>query len=280
MPIYQNTAAAQSNSFLYGSMKVEVSLDSGSSYTNVGLARAVAVNEVQEVNDIQADNGPDIESYVSSHTLEISIGSLEFYLPTYDKIRGGIDILTQVSTGSTTATDSYSTGGSSADKFIALQNQGTGTTGITISSVKQVDTGGTTTTLTVDADYVRMLYADQVGIIMLNDAGSSYNSTESLVVAYSYDKVASNKLSSGGLSAPASRWYRFTNTQIVSGASKYRYIYVYSAEISGGLNLAFKSDNDADPILEAPITLKAKLDTTRTAGDQLWLIEDQVGVAS
>jgi hypothetical protein len=279
MPTYQNTGLAVTNSPWYGSCKVEVSLDGGNSYTNVGLARSVVFNEVQEVNEIQADNGPDLANYLSRQTVELTLNSLEVFLPTYNKIRGGVDTLTDVSTGSTTATDSYSTGGTSEDQFLALSEQGTGTTGITISSVKQVDTGNTSSTLTAYDDYTRSIYNDIVGITPLGGTGSAYNSTESLVISYGYDKVASHRLSSGGLSAPAARWYKLTNIKVVSGVNKYRYIYIYSAFLNGGLNLPFKSDNDADPVLEAPIVLLGKVDTTRTAGDQLFLIDDQQGVA-
>jgi hypothetical protein len=279
MPTYQNTAVTQVDSPWYGSAKVEVSLDGGSTYTNVGVARGVVFNEVQENNEIQADNGPDLANYLSKQTVELTLNSLEVYLPTYNKIRGGIDTLVQVSTGSTTAVDSYSTGATSADKFIKLVEQGTGTTGTTIASVKQLDTAGDCTTLTVDVSYTKVLYGDDLGIILLDAAGTSYQSSESVVISYGYHKVASNRLSSGGLAAPAARWYRLTNIKLISGVTKYRYIYIYSAFLNGGMNLAFKSDNDADPVLEAPLSILGKVDTTRTAGDQLFLIDDQQGVA-
>jgi len=277
MPTYQ-TSAQNPDSIWYGSAKIEVSLDNGSTYTDVGLARGVTVNEVIETAAIQADNGEDIANNVSSQTVEVTFNSLEFYLPTLYKMRGNIDTLSQISTGSTTAIDSYSTGGSSADKFIALQNQGTGSTGITISSITQVSTGGTTSTLTVDDDYVRLEYVDDVGVVMRDDTGSSYKSTESLVISYGYDKVQSNNLSSGGISIIDPRWYRLTSVQIVDGAQQFRYIYLYNTSLNGGMNLALKSSNDADPVLEAPISLVAKIDTTRSVGDQLWMIEDRIGV--
>ena len=281
MATYPNTGLTQSNSVVYGSCKLEISEDSGNTWVNIGLARGVTFTENIQSDRIQADNGPDVAaSYVSDQTATISFNALEVYAPTLNILRGGIDTLTQVTTGSTTATDSYTTGGTSAEKFIALSNQGSGSTGITISSVKQVSTGGTTTTLTDYDDYIESQYGSIVGITPLASTGSAYDATSSLVISYSYDKVVQNILKSGGKSTVTPKWFKFTNAQVVNGTTKYRYITVYSAAINEGLNLAFKSSNDTDPVLECPISLIATIDATRTVGDQLFMIEDNVGVAS
>ena len=39
--------------------------------------------------------------------------------------------------------------------------------------------------------------------------------------------------------------------------------------------MAFKSSNEPDPLLELGMTIKAKVDATRTVGDQLFAIEDE-----
>ena len=81
------------------------------------------------------------------------------------------------------------------------------------------------------------------------------------------------------MSTISARWFRLTNKQIVSSVAKYRRWVVYSGSLNAGMNLAFKSSKDADPVLENPISILAQLDTTRSEGDQLFYIEDEVGIS-
>lgn len=281
MPTYANTGLTQSLAPWYGSAKVEISTDSGVNWINIGLARGVSFVETIENAAIQADNGPDLAEYVADHTVNITFNSLEFYLPTLNKIRGGIDTLSVTTGGvATTDTDVYSTGATSADRIYFLANQGSSSTIAAITDVTQVDTGNTSSTLTVDDDYTVFTNSDNhVGITLLNTAGSSYNSTESVRIKYVYGSVPAYKLSSGGLSTISSRWFRLTNIEIVSGSTKNRKITIYSGSLNAGLNMALKSSNDADPVLENPISIIGKIDSTRTAGDQLFVIEDEKATA-
>jgi hypothetical protein len=281
LPTYANTGLTQSLAPWYGSAKIELSTDSGLNWTNVGLARGVSFVETIENAAIQADNGPDLAEYVADHTVNITFNSLEFYLPTLDKIRGGIDTLSVTTGGvATTDTDVYSTGATSADRIYFLANQGSSSTIAAITDVTQVDTGNTSSTLTVDDDYTVFTNSDNhVGITLLNTVGSSYKSTESVRIKYVYGSVPAYKLSSGGLSTISSRWFRLTNIEIVSGSNKNRKITIYSGSLNAGLNMALKSSNDADPVLENPISIIGKIDSTRTAGDQLFVIEDEKATA-
>jgi hypothetical protein len=87
------------------------------------------------------------------------------------------------STGIAT-TDSYSTGATTADIFIAMASQGNNPDQIIINSVKQVDTDNATSTLTLNTEYSRTTSAGSVGITPLSVGG--YNDTESLVINYAY----------------------------------------------------------------------------------------------
>jgi hypothetical protein len=284
MPVYPNTDLTQSLAPWYGSCKIEVSTDNGSNYTNVGLARNVVFNEVIESADIQADNGPDVKTYVSAHTVNITFNGLEFYIPTLDKIRGGIDTI-GVTTGGvkTTDTDVYTTGTPVRNKIYYFDNQGDSTTLPAVISVKSVDTANATDTLASTKDYTTFKDADNhCGIIILSTAvggGNTGITTQNLRIRYEYETVAARTMKSGGLTTISSRWFRLTNKQIVSGTAKYRYLTVYSGTLNAGMNLAFKSANETDPLLENPVSIIAKLDTTRSEGDQLFLIEDEVATA-
>lgn len=278
---HPNTGLTQSDAVIKGSCKIEISTDNGSNWTNVGLARSVVFNEQSETTDIQADNGPDLESYVSDHVVDITFNGLEFYLPTLFKIRGGIDLSTTVSSAAVTATDSYATGALSHSVPYYFATQGSSDTLPAISKVVQTDTGGSKTTLTSTSDYTTFTDANnQSGVLFPAAAmGGGFNDTEATAIIYAYGSIASRKLKSGGLTDISPRWWRLTNAQVVSGTTKYRYYTLYSGSFQNGLNLAFKSGNEADPVLETPITIRCKVDSTRTAGDQLYVIEDQVGVS-
>src|SRR3990167_6487640 len=118
MPNYQLTGAAQANSWVLGSAKVEIAATvSGTAgdFTNLGLAREVSIEEIIERTSIQADNGPDFAKGIGRHQVRVSFSLIEFYLPTFDKIRGGIDSQTSGTAGSAlyvaTAWQALKTGG-------------------------------------------------------------------------------------------------------------------------------------------------------------------------
>jgi len=280
MPTYPNSALVQTLAPFYGSCKLEVSLDSGSTWTNIGLARGVNFNENISQSDIQADNGPDLKRWISDHTVEITFNALEFYLPTFNKIRGGIDLLTASSAVATTKTDSYTTGAKSYAVPIYFSDQGSSSTLPAVVKVASVDTAGASDTLDSTRDFSTFTDANnRSGVIMLSTAsGGQFNDSEALKITYSFGDVQTQKLTSGGLSTIDSRWFRLTNKQIVSSTAKYRYLVVYSGTLQQGLQLAFKSANEDDPVLETAISIIAELDTTRTEGDQLFFIEDEVAV--
>ncbi len=280
MATFPNTGLANTNSTIKGSCKIEISTD-GTSWTNLGLARGVTISEEWASEDIQADNGPDLENYVSSHIVNLSWNSLELYLPNLNTLRGGIDELSVTSAVATTRTDSWESSEWAYNQNLLLVMQGDSTTLPAITAVKTYKTGSTTTLTTAGTDFVPTLDVNNKrGIMVLStNYGGSALDTEALRVTYTYASISARKLSSGGKSTISSRWFRLTNKEIINSVAKYRYFTFYSGSVNAGLNMAFKSANEADPVLEMPISIKCKLDTTRSEGDQLWAIEDQGAVA-
>jgi len=67
------------------------------------------------------------------------------------------------------------------------------------------------------------------------------------------------------------------NTKIVSDATVETMIVCYKGTIQGGLALTTKSDNDEDPIGIWAFEMKFTLETGRTRGDQLVVIETEMG---
>ena len=74
----------------------------------------------------------------------------------------------------------------------------------------------------------------------------------------------------GGVGTLTPRAFRLTNTSMIAGATKQTIMTVYYATMTSGLQFTFKSDNDSDPLAVIAVTLEAELDTTRSAGTQLY----------
>ena len=87
-----------------------------------------------------------------------------------------------------------------------------------------------------------------------------------------------NTLASGGLNTLTGKAFIFENTTMVAGATAVTVLVVYKAKIEQGLTFTPKSDHDTDPAMVMPFTLTGELDTSRTAGDQLFIIESELGV--
>jgi hypothetical protein len=80
-------------------------------------------------------------------------------------------------------------------------------------------------------------------------------------------------LTGGGNQTVTKRAFRITNTRMISGATKETVCLVYSAYLSTGLTINFKDDNDSNPLAVLPGTITAKVDSSRTAGSQLFSIQ-------
>ena len=76
----------------------------------------------------------------------------------------------------------------------------------------------------------------------------------------------------GGNTVLTPRAFRFTNTRIISGATKETILTVFSATVDNGFSFNAKSDNDTDPIMVMPVSITGKPDSTRSAGTQLFTI--------
>jgi len=87
-----------------------------------------------------------------------------------------------------------------------------------------------------------------------------------------------NTFSTGGLSTLNPKAFIFKNTTMVSGATAITVLVVYRAKIEAGMTFTAKTDHDTDPVMVYPFTLLGEIDTGRTAGDQLFYIESELGV--
>jgi len=76
----------------------------------------------------------------------------------------------------------------------------------------------------------------------------------------------------GGNTELTPKAFRLTNRRIVSGATKETVFLIPKGYIENGLQMAFKSDNDGDPIATMAFTIAGVIDTTLTVGSQLYTI--------
>ena len=88
----------------------------------------------------------------------------------------------------------------------------------------------------------------------------------------------SNIFATGGLNVLSAMAFSFQNTTMVAGATAVTVLILYKATIEQGLAFTAKSDHDTDPAMVMPFTVTGELDTSRTAGDQLFIVETELGV--
>ncbi len=199
MAHYQTTMQ-QSGTLLQGNALIKVAASAGTlvaSGVNVGIGQFTGFTENITPFTVQAGNAADPIEGISEHTLTVTFDLLEFYLPTFDTLRGGnLDLQTNPSVGT------YITGG----------------------SVQSFSTGGLTE-LTAIA-------------LMIH------------------------------------------NTKIVSSATVETIFVGYKGTIDQGITFTPKSDNDEDPIAVFSWAVTFELDTGRTSGDQLYIVETEMAAAS
>lgn len=108
--------------------------------------------------------------------------------------------------------------------------------------------------------------------------GSLDTENEATASTYINGAGTSNVISSGGLNTLTDKAFCFENTTEVSGGTAVTILVIYKAKIEQGLSFTPKSDHDTDPAMVIPFVIKGELDTSRTAGDQLYIIESELGV--
>ena len=197
---YQQTSLTQAGTLLQGGFRLGVAgtagvFGAGSLGTVLGIGNLTGITENMEKSTTQAGNSDKPDELVISQTVTVTFELLEFYLPTFDAIRGG-----------------------------GLDSENTSTAATYIS--------GTPT---------------------------------------------ANVFSTGGLDTLTSKAFAFENTTMVSAASAVTVLIIYKAKMEQGLTFTPKSDNDSDPAMVTQFTMTGELDTSRTKGDQLYVIESELG---
>lgn len=271
MPIYA-TSVQNENSIWMGSGKIEVSNNDGSSWTNLGLAKDISVEEQIEKAKVEADNAPACKKRVASHKAKISFSLFELYWATIDKLRGeNLDTVTSIAAAEVEGAKQVIASGDWAyNEFIEFTNQMGDGTCPTVNSV----TLGTNGAIVEETDYVTVKDGNGKWGIIIWDSTTVTTEEQTVTIDTDYTPAASTTFSTGGLTQIDDIDLRITNTEYIGGEEKTKYIWIYKCDISTGLSLALKSSNDTDQAMEIPFEFEAELDTSRTAGDQLFIVSD------
>jgi len=266
MATYQTTVQ-DSNQIRFGSAKVEVGA-AVDSLVNLGAAQGVAFEEKFDVVYLVPDNAPKSQIGIKDHEASVTFSMMEVNLANLNTIRGGMDTYTAVAASPVSVSDEpHTLTGTGLVRLDHKNGAGTEVSTIVVTDASSNPTDRNT-------DYI--IGIDEEGYTCIGRVSGSTAITtgEGVLVDYSYTPSASRDLSSGGLNSISPRVVRLTNT---NSAGKKFEITVYSATSEGGIKLDFPADDGEEPMMPE-ITLKGVVDTTRTAGDQLFKIVDEQGV--
>jgi hypothetical protein len=262
---YQTTTQKVST-IRFGSAKIEVG-ETVAGLVNLGTAENIEFTEEFTPIVFKPHNTPEITVGVRDHYATAKFDLWEIDMSNLNLIRGGIDTYSTVAGSPVTVTDELVK--LEGTKMVRLANRsGDGSEPTTIT-VKD----STNTSATRNTDFVIGVDASGWPVIGRVSASTVITTGETVKVSYTYTPNASTKLSTGGKNTIAPRVVRLTNT---NSLNKKFQITIYAAKNQGGIELKLPGDDSEDPV-STPIELKGIVDTTRTAGDQLFEILDEQG---
>lgn len=279
MPV-QTTKTA--NVYLPDGALVSVKGVGEGSYTDVGaINSAVTLTLEWTENQVETANAGKLPKQIKSMQMSGGFTLINLEPSSVARLSGGI--LTEVvTTGTpvTTAPDETIASGAAVDKTPYALSPATAAgvdiraTALTVTSVS----GSVNSTLTENEDYTIIPDSNSPSgfSIVFNTAGSTLT-TMAQVFTVDYDSVTpieSTKLT-GGHSTFVMNAVAMKITHTDDNA-KIREVELYSVDMNtGGFQFNFLGANE-DGVENMPLTFTAKLDTSRTSGDQLfaWTVED------
>jgi hypothetical protein len=235
---------------------------------DLGAAVNIEFNEDYDLIMLVPDNAPPIPQGRKNHRAVVKFDLLEVNMDNVASLRGGADTKTPVAASPVTVTDErHVLTGVTGCRFDYKQGAGTICTAITVKNA-----AGTSAVL--NTDYV--LYLDAAGYTCIARVSASVTipTGDNVKVTYTYTPNASITFSSGGLQTLTTQIIRLTNTN--TAGKKYA-ITLYKALNQKGLSFKLPAD-DTDKPWTASFELRSDIDSTRTAGDQLFSISDEQGV--
>jgi hypothetical protein len=254
-------------------VNLSISTDALATWADLGLLSAgVVLTHNWEEELIDAGNAKNILKKIKNQTLSVAPSALWSQdTAIYEKLGGGIYDRTAVAGALVEGAEQVIASGSwKYNKFIKIANQNSDLGAITINSV----TLGTNGAIVADTDY----YAGQDengnrGIFII-DSATVTTEAQSVTIDYDYTPAASSYITAGDSSIEmtdfALRLRHYTDDTETTFDME---VIIYSATTDSGLSLNFKGQAE-EGLFESTVAFTAKVDDSRTAGDQLfkWLI--------
>ncbi len=258
------TTVQEAKTLRFGSGKLEIGDDIGT-LVNLGIMTDIVFEETFDRIVVTPDNGPKVTIGIRNHEASIQGNLLEVNLSNLNLIRGGIDNYETVTAAPVTVTNEAVV--LNGTNFVRLANKNGNKTEVTAITV--TNTAGAVT-YARNTDYV-MAVDSQGFTCIARIAGGTITDKQTVHVDYTYTPAAAKKLTSGGKYAIEPKVVRITNT---NDDNKEFRVTIYKAENAGGIKLELQSDHEGE-VIPTPISLVGTVDTTRTAGDQLFEIYDE-----
>ena len=249
----------------FGSGKIEVGATTAS-LVDVGAVKNASFTREFEKVEVMSDNAHRVLVGIKDDAAYIEFDMMETDFTNLTAIMGGLDTLTNVAASPVTVTtEAHTLSGTIAQRLSHKDGDGTEVSAIVV-------TDSSSNACTRDTDYV--ITVDSAGytcIARSSDTSGNIADGEAVNVAYSYTPNSSVKVTSGGKTAITDKVVRITNT---NESSKKLQITMYKCTIESGWTYDFPADNNFDAAM-IHIKMKGTLDSTRTAGDQLFEIIDE-----
>lgn len=265
------TTVQKSDAIRIGSVKMEVAETVAGPWTDLGALRGAQVQETFEKVKVESDNAGTIKEYIKDQMVQIQAQLLEYDVEVLDKLRGDIDeYSTTAGSLVSGATQTIDSGDWAYEEFIPIENQNGDGSAITVNSVSATDPA----TLTEGTDYFVVKDDEGVyGIIVTDSANMTGGDgeTQDLTIDYDYTPNTAKNVTTGGKKTLSNFAVRLTNQNEDGNDWK---LLIYKCTIDEGLNYTYSSD-EADDVTPMPISFTGILDTSRSAGDQLYSIVDE-----
>jgi len=215
--------------------------------------------------------GTTIKDFVKNMTATASFSLMQLYLPNVQKLFDGVATVSSVTGTLVSGAEQVITSGWAANQLIRLQGQnGTGVAP-TINSVSGSSSGDGA----ADNDYTLVKGTDGMWYIALRTDGTATFSTgEAVTVDYDYTPAASRSFKMGSKSAELTS--KIVEIEKTIGGKIFR-VRLWSAVNTAGITIAFPQ-SDSDSVATIPIEIEGTIDTTKSDGEQLLDIYDEIGV--
>lgn len=230
-----------------------------------------SINVTYDRQKVVSSVGTTVKDFIKNMTATASFNLMQLYLPNVQKLLDGAATASQVEASLVEGAEQVVASGWTAGQLIRLTGQNGDGSAPTINSVTASSSGPGA----ADDDYVLVKAADGLWYIAFRtDGTATFATSESITIDTDYTPAASRSLKMGSKSAELTP--KIVEIEKTIGGKIFR-VRLWSAVNTNGITIAFPpADNDS--VATIPIELEGSIDTTKSDGEQLLDIYDEIGV--